>query len=79
MITEDQLKDHLMKSQQELPTKADAIEKKILDKHNISFEDYFEYVNTNPEVTAKMMKLNDFITKATQMLEPEFDQADLKD
>lgn len=42
VITEDQLKDHLMKSQQELPTKADAIEKKILDKHNISFEDYFE-------------------------------------
>jgi len=42
VITEDQLKDHLMKSQQELPTKADAIEKQILDKHNISFEDYFE-------------------------------------
>lgn len=66
-----------MQSQQELPAKADAIEKKILDQNNISFEDQFEFVNSNQEVQAKMMKLNNFITMATQMLEPEFDQADL--
>lgn len=76
-MTEEQLKDHLMKSQQELPTKADAIEKKILDSNNISFDEYFEYVNSNTDVQEKMMKLNNFITMATQMIDPEFDQADL--
>jgi len=35
------LKEKLMKIQQELPVKAEAIENKILAKHNITMEEYF--------------------------------------
>lgn len=36
-------------------------------------------MNDNPHVQTKIMKLNTYITMATQMIEPEFEQAELFD
>jgi len=78
-ITETELKDEIIKMQQELPTKADTIEQKVLTKFNISLDEYLLLINGDTTVQSKMMKLNDFITKATSMIEPEFDQSELFD
>lgn len=52
------LKEKLMKLQEDLPVKAESIENKILEKNNITMDEYFNYVNENALVQAKIMKLN---------------------